>query len=168
MGAHVDLPAASAFVVIFLAFLALRHRVSGAIQARDARSNFEKTLQSVEVRTIGGEAEQGELEEAQSKFEALQQREEEARTVSGPFGYTFRLMVPGLPNSNNNNRSARRGALTGTTSSAGDAEEMKKLGPLQYVVLGLVLLSQLWLLAVLSADPMAPPSDMFYSTFGSQ
>ncbi|KAG5178923.1 hypothetical protein JKP88DRAFT_224991 [Tribonema minus] len=173
MGARVDAPAAGAFVVIFAAFLILRHRVLGAIRAREERSRFERTLQQAEVRTLGGEAAPGELEDAQLKMATLQRREEDARTVTGPFGYSFRLMVPNAPNNNDNSRQARREANADGGSGGDDGggrgadDEIKKLGPGQYVVLGLVLLSQIWLLAVLSADPMSPPSDMFYATFGN-
>jgi hypothetical protein len=189
MGAHVDLGATAVFLFISLAFLLLRIRVGSAMQARETRATFESTLQAIELRVLTGAADQSELDAALDKLTALQEKEEAARTVSGPLGYSFRLMVPGAPSStqpqrrrspsqnnsvqssssnSNSSSSSNRDSSSSSNSKQSDSDELQKLSPVQLTVLALVVLSQLWLLAVLSADPMAPPSDMFFSTFGNQ
>jgi hypothetical protein len=187
MGAHVDLGATAVFLFISLAFLLLRIRVGSAMQAHETRATFESTLQAIELRVLTGAAEQSELDAALDKLTALQDKEEAARTVNGPLGYSFRLMVPGIPStqpqrarrpssqssnvqnssSNSSNGSSSRDSSS-SSSNKSNSDELQKLSPVQLTVLALVVLSQLWLLAVLSADPMAPPSDMFFSTFGNQ
>eukprot|EP00953_Heterococcus_sp_UTEX-ZZ885_P041692 21252-Heterococcus_DN1.PRE.5 len=187
MGAHVDLGATAVFLFISLAFLLLRIRVGSAMQARETRATFESTLQAIELRVLTGAADQSELDAALDKLTALQEKEEAARTVSGPLGYSFRLMVPGAPssqpqrrrsssqnssvqssNNSSSSSSSNRDSSSSSNSKQSDSDELQKLSPVQLAVLALVVLSQLWLLAVLSADPMAPPSDMFYSAFGNQ
>jgi hypothetical protein len=185
MGAHVDLGATAVFLFISLAFLLLRVRVGSAMQARETRATFESTLQAIELRVLTGAAEQSELDAALDKLTALQEKEEAARTVSGPLGYSFRLMVPGAPStqpqrrrsssqnssvqsSSSSSSSSNRNSSNSSNSKQSNSDELQKLSPVQLTVLALVVLSQLWLLAVLSADPMAPPSDMFFSTFGNQ
>jgi hypothetical protein len=178
MGAHVDPSATAVFLLISAVFLAFRLKIGFAMQAQERRVAHEKTIQSIELLTLKGDVPMSQLQTALQRLDQLREDEERARTLNGPLGLTFRLFVPDVPGSQALPQRRRSGQTSGrdaeakqvadSSSSSSAQEAPTSLSPLKLGVLGLVLLSQLWLLVVLSADPMAPPSQMFYSAFGSQ
>ncbi|CAM9412318.1 unnamed protein product [Choristocarpus tenellus] len=156
MGPRLDGAAAASFAAVMAAFTFLQVRIRGAINARTARREFEKELGGVKSKNISGMATNEELVAAESRMSELIQEEEKARYVN-VLGIPFNLVIPdGAASQGQSGQTSQadRKAGTGGQMSGGLEQDSSPASTFKVALLWLVLVSQVWLLAVFANDPM--------------
>lgn len=145
MSPHLDVPAAASFLVISVGWWLLRQRIQFAVQASNRRKKFEEPFRQAQIDGLTTSSGAQALREAEAQMALLLEEEERARLVRGPLGLTFRLLVPG------DDRQVQQG---GRTEAVPLSQDDSLSSTLQTAVIFFVVILLVWMLEILSADPM--------------